>query len=91
MLRQNDESNRGAGLHGSSLKSYGDALDGERAASMADEGGAAGAYTDAREQHVLAPLTQRGWGSRTRKALIWGGVALAFLGAFAFGFRRRWG
>jgi hypothetical protein len=36
--------------HGSSLPSHSNPLDQERAASMADEGGAAGAITDAREQ-----------------------------------------
>jgi len=36
--------------HGSSLYRFGDTLDEERAASMADEGGASGAVTDALEQ-----------------------------------------
>jgi hypothetical protein len=36
--------------HGSSLREMGAPLDQERAASMADEGGVAGAYTDASSQ-----------------------------------------
>ena len=43
--------------HGSSLTSYSDPLDRERAASMADEGGASGAMIDAIEQ--AAPERQR--------------------------------
>lgn len=43
-------------FHGSSLRELGAPLDQERAASMADEGGAAGAITDARAQaRVLSP------------------------------------
>jgi hypothetical protein len=42
------------GVRGSSLESYTSPLDQERASSMADEGGAAGALTDMREQHAAA-------------------------------------
>jgi hypothetical protein len=42
------------GLMGSSLDKHGNALDQERAASMADEGGAAGAIMDTREQFAAA-------------------------------------
>jgi hypothetical protein len=62
------------GLRGSSLDSYVSALDQERAASMADEGGSAGAVMDTREQHAAARRDRapeperRGW-------LLWGAIA----------------
>jgi type VI protein secretion system component VasF len=46
--------------HGSSVYQGESALDQERAASMADEGGAAGAVADAREQAHVARSGQGG-------------------------------
>lgn len=44
----------GARMHGSAVVDYNDPLDQERAASMADEGGAAGAHTDTLERRTEA-------------------------------------
>ena len=76
-----------ARTHGSSLREMGAPLDQERAASMADEGGAAGAHTDALMQtralpeHSSALLTQR----QLRKILPWamlvGGLAAGLVAA----------
>jgi hypothetical protein len=56
-------------------------LDRERAASMADEGGAAAAFMEAREQWSL--LAEDG-GGKSRRAiwLIWGGLGIAALTSF---------
>jgi hypothetical protein len=61
-------------LHGSSLAGHGDALDGERAASMADEGGAAGAEMDAVEQESGVRLVPRG-AAGTRSFWLVGAIA----------------
>lgn len=50
-------------LHGSAVLGYNDPLDRERAASMADEGGASGAHIDALEHH-RAQLTRESRKSR---------------------------
>lgn len=42
--------------HGSSLREMGAPLDQERAASMADEGGVSGAYTDTTSQMAARPV-----------------------------------
>ncbi|HET8936630.1 MAG TPA: hypothetical protein VFN67_24470 [Polyangiales bacterium] len=73
--------------HGSSLREMGSPLDQERAASMADEGGVAGAHTDALMQtravphHSSALVTQR----NLRKILPWAalvtGLAAGLAGA----------
>jgi hypothetical protein len=75
---------------GSSLDRHGNALDQERAASMADEGGAAGAIMDTREQFAaVAPSRPVVGGSR-----LWP-LAVAFTGsallaaALIAGYRRR--
>lgn len=81
------------GLHGSSLWTQGRGLDAERAASMADEGGASGAIVDAQEQELAgehgtalarprAAWTQRTW---LPWLLATGGLAAAI----AFWLRRR--
>jgi hypothetical protein len=50
LFRNERTSGARVSAHGSSLYRVGDTLDEERAASMADEGGASGAVTDALEQ-----------------------------------------
>ena len=74
--------------HGSSLRELGAPLDQERAASMADEGGMAGALTDAVAQearilqHEASEVLERAARSGTFQrlwpwALLLGGAALA--------------
>jgi len=82
-----------ARAHGSSLHTLPDPLDDERAASMADEGGAAGAFTDAIEQ-AAADIADIPVLRRARGLPRWvGWAALASAGAailvWAVWFRRR--
>ena len=63
---------------GSSLDKHGSALDRERAASMADEGGAAGAIMDTREQFAAVAPSKPVFGGPRRWLL-----AVAFTGATA--------
>jgi hypothetical protein len=77
--------------HGSSLRELGAPLDQERAASMADEGGVAGALTDALAQalpHQVSELATPRVRAELRRILPWallaGGLAVA-----AWAFRRR--
>jgi len=88
----------GNGAHGSSLDHYENVLDQERAASMADEGGVAGAIMDTREQHAGArrasePAATHRWLPGTRSAwLLWGAVAIGCVvlaGSLVVGYRRR--
>lgn len=75
------------GMHGSSLVGHGDTLDLERASSMADEGGAAGAEMDTFEQQSgirLAPRAAPGF----RALWLWGAVA-AGAALLALGWFRR--
>jgi hypothetical protein len=79
---------RSAARHGSSLRELGAPLDQERAASMADEGGAAGAYTDAitqatpRATESAALVTTRTI-ENLRKAWPWALLAGGVLGGIA--------
>jgi hypothetical protein len=68
------------GRHGSSLTRPGDRLDAERAASMADEGGAAGALTDALEQAGASQLSS----PRSRVLPRWVPWAIAAAGIAGF-------
>lgn len=74
--------------HGSSLRELGAPLDQERAASMADEGGVAGAFTDALSHAALQPTqTSALVTTRTlrtiRKILPWALLASGVLGGLA--------
>jgi hypothetical protein len=78
--------------HGSSLRELGAPLDQERAASMADEGGAAGAETDAEAQASVQrwrdkASVHRAWPPVQRKTWRWGvlvalGLGLGLWGAY---------
>jgi hypothetical protein len=89
------------GAHGSSLDHYPSVLDQERAASMADEGGVAGAIMDTREQHAAArrarePAAARAWLQRGPRAarpdwIFWGAIAAGcavLVGSLIVGYRR---
>lgn len=74
--------------HGSSLRELGAPLDQERAASMADEGGVAGAYTDAISQRDVGPVRSGTLVSprtlrNARKILPWALLASGLLGGLA--------
>lgn len=74
--------------HGSSMRELGAPLDQERAASMADEGGVSGAYTDAATQSELrlsqgdALVTTRTI-EKFRKIMPWALLASGVLGGLA--------
>lgn len=72
--------------HGSSLREMGSPLDQERAASMADEGGSAGAHTDALMQTRALPEhsalgRQRGLRRILPWAMLAGGLAAGLVAA----------
>jgi len=74
--------------HGSSLREMGSPLDQERAASMADEGGVAGAITDASTQQASRPIQSNALvTTRTietmRKIWPWALLASGVLGGIA--------
>lgn len=74
--------------HGSSLRELGAPLDQERAASMADEGGVAGAYTDASNQLAARPIARNALVTtrtieKLRKVWPWALLASGVLGGMA--------
>jgi len=76
--------------HGSSLRTAGDdSLDNERAASMADEGGCAGALTDALEQagDTLRELPTQAARQRSNW-LPWAAAGVGLAAAWLFWVRR---
>lgn len=81
--------------HGSSLRELGAPLDQERAASMADEGGAAGAITDALEQARALPKsdsalsTHRLRSTAARARGLWPWLFAAAAAGFALAWWRR--
>lgn len=78
------------GLMSSLLDKHGSALDRERAASMADEGGSAGAIMDTREQLASAVPVEPvfGWPRLWPLAVAFTGSAL-LAAALIAGYRRR--
>lgn len=74
--------------HGSSLRELGAPLDQERAASMADEGGVAGAFTDALSHAAVRPAQSQALVTthtlkKLRAILPWALLASGVLGGLA--------